>query len=208
MGNLTTVDRAPSPQSVPAASMTADEDNLDKLPLVRTSVIIAIVMLLKAHLKSLYSLSEEYVTYVEIYAQADSFFRKCNKFVIGKKSAMGDKPATRRYDTPITWDRLPYATTPLFTTEDLKNQKARVRLYFFLFGPNHKPVPYSSWKFGMKMASPPNPKMNWTLPDSLLQIVQITNNTSWSLLHACLNRITDIPFIINTNYRLIVEGIW
>lgn len=31
----------------------------DKMPLMRTSVIIGIVMLLKTHLKALYSLSEE-----------------------------------------------------------------------------------------------------------------------------------------------------
>lgn len=37
-------------------SHTLDET---KIPLMRTSVIIAMVMLLKAHLKTLYSLSEE-----------------------------------------------------------------------------------------------------------------------------------------------------
>lgn len=46
---------------------------------------------------------------------------------------MGDRPATRRYDTPIAWDRLPYATAPMLTTEDMKNQKARVRLSSLLF---------------------------------------------------------------------------
>lgn len=50
----------PSSQSIPAVP-ASDEINLDKLPLMRTSVIIAMVMLLKVHLKSLYSLSEEYV---------------------------------------------------------------------------------------------------------------------------------------------------
>ncbi|KXN83113.1 Protein rad9 [Leucoagaricus sp. SymC.cos] len=99
---------APVPRDTPPAPAT-DEVSLDKLPLMRTSVIIAIVMLLKAHLKSLYSLSEE----------------KCHKFVIGKKTAAGDKPATRRNDMPISWDRLPYATTPMLTTEDIKIQKAR-----------------------------------------------------------------------------------
>lgn len=54
------IDVPPPLQYVPPAPV-ADEDTLDKLPLMRTSVIIAMVMLLKAHLKSLYSLSEEYV---------------------------------------------------------------------------------------------------------------------------------------------------
>lgn len=55
-----TVEPPLEPQTVPLAPVP-DDDNLDKLPLMRTSVIVAIVMLLKAHLKSLYSLSEEYV---------------------------------------------------------------------------------------------------------------------------------------------------
>jgi cohesin loading factor subunit SCC2 len=37
---------------------------LEKLPLLRTSVLIALIMLLKAHLKNLYGLSEEYVVVV------------------------------------------------------------------------------------------------------------------------------------------------
>jgi cohesin loading factor subunit SCC2 len=55
---------AVDPPSEPQTASTVpipDGDNLDKLPLMRTSVIIAMVMLLKAHLKSLYSISEEYV---------------------------------------------------------------------------------------------------------------------------------------------------
>jgi cohesin loading factor subunit SCC2 len=32
---------------------------LEKLPLLRTSVLIALIMLLKAHLKNLYGLTEE-----------------------------------------------------------------------------------------------------------------------------------------------------
>ena len=69
---MTGTDHIPSPQSTPAAPAAlvdpavVDEDNLDKLPLMHTTVIIAIVMLLKAYLKSLYSLSEEYVPHTEI----------------------------------------------------------------------------------------------------------------------------------------------
>ncbi|KAJ6620718.1 hypothetical protein B0H10DRAFT_1911606 [Mycena sp. CBHHK59/15] len=78
-------------------------------PMMRASVIIGMVMLLKAHLKSLYSLSEE----------------KCSKFVLGKKSAVGDKAATKRNEKPISWARLPYATTPILTSSDVDAQKAR-----------------------------------------------------------------------------------
>ncbi|KAK1217276.1 Sister chromatid cohesion protein 2 [Marasmius sp. AFHP31] len=80
-----------------------------ELPHYRTSVIIAMVMLLKAHLKSVYGLSEE----------------KCSKFVPGKKSAAGDKPASKRNDRPISWERLPFATKPILTTEDCEAQKTR-----------------------------------------------------------------------------------
>ncbi|PPR07277.1 hypothetical protein CVT26_012437 [Gymnopilus dilepis] len=94
-------------EAAPKVKLDGKEGN--KVAIMRTSVIIALVMLLKAHLKTLYSLSEE----------------KCNKFVVGKKSALGDKPATKRHDNPISWDRLPFATTPLHTTEDAEQQKAR-----------------------------------------------------------------------------------
>jgi len=84
---------------------------LEKLPLLRTSVLIALIMLLKAHLKNLYGLSEE----------------KCLKWVIAKKkNALGDKPATRRAGAaaaPLTWTRLPFATRPIFTTADMAAQR-------------------------------------------------------------------------------------
>ncbi|KAF9046656.1 hypothetical protein BJ165DRAFT_1369666 [Panaeolus papilionaceus] len=91
----------------PAAAITPTSDSSHNLPLMRTTVIVAMVMLLKAHLKTLYSLSED----------------KCLKFVIGKKSALGDKPATKRHDNPISWDRLHFATTPLLTSQDGELQK-------------------------------------------------------------------------------------
>ncbi|KAF9267598.1 hypothetical protein L218DRAFT_955463 [Marasmius fiardii PR-910] len=77
--------------------------------LLRTSVIVSIVMVLKTHLKGLYGLSEE----------------KCAKFAPGKKSAVGDKPTTKRHEQPISWERLPFATRPILTTEDSEAQKGR-----------------------------------------------------------------------------------
>ncbi|TRM61170.1 hypothetical protein BD626DRAFT_502962 [Schizophyllum amplum] len=78
------------------------------LPQCRLSVIIAMVMLLKAHLKALYGLSED----------------KCSKFVVGKKSAIGDKGAVKKHERPISWERLPYAMQPILTQEDGEKQKA------------------------------------------------------------------------------------
>ncbi|KAF8879492.1 hypothetical protein BD779DRAFT_1551796 [Infundibulicybe gibba] len=93
----------------PEFAETTPQINKQNIPLMRTSVIIAMVMLLKAHLKTLYSLSED----------------KCMKFMIGKKSAIGDKPATKRHDIPMSWDRLPFATIPLLTSQDGETQKSR-----------------------------------------------------------------------------------
>ncbi|KAH9175682.1 hypothetical protein EDB89DRAFT_2135583 [Lactarius sanguifluus] len=93
-----------------AAAATPPWQTLEKLPLLRTSVLIALIMLLKAYLKNLYGLSEE----------------KCLKWVVGKKNALGDKPATRRAGAaaaPLTWTRLPFATRPLLTTADMAAQR-------------------------------------------------------------------------------------
>ncbi|KAJ7605513.1 hypothetical protein DFH06DRAFT_257355 [Mycena polygramma] len=81
----------------------------DMRPLMRASVIIGMVMLLKAHLKTLYSLSED----------------KCSKFVLNKKTAAGDKAVTKRNEKSISWARLPFATAPILTTADADAQKAR-----------------------------------------------------------------------------------
>lgn len=83
--------------STPPAMVNLDVD------VMRTSVIIGMVMLLKMYLKALYGLTEE----------------KCSKYVPGKKSAIGDKPATKRNQQPISWERLPFATRPLLLPEDL-----------------------------------------------------------------------------------------
>ncbi|KAI5117240.1 hypothetical protein M0805_001558 [Coniferiporia weirii] len=78
----------------------------DQLPLARSSCIIGMIMLLKAHLKMTYGLSEE----------------KCQKFVMGKKSAAGDRPATRRRDGAISWERMPFAVKPILTADEVEAQ--------------------------------------------------------------------------------------
>jgi len=112
---------------VPKDNVRHPEYNI--IALMRTSVIVASVMLLKAHLKTLYSLSEEYAFSYFLFTPSIDLgpnFSKCNKFVIGKKSAVGDKAAIKRHDKPISWDRLPFATNPLHTTHDAEVQKAKV----------------------------------------------------------------------------------
>ncbi|KIK80090.1 hypothetical protein PAXRUDRAFT_833727 [Paxillus rubicundulus Ve08.2h10] len=92
----------PAPQ--PAPLIVSDLD----VGMIRTSVIICVVMLLKSHLKGLYGLSEE----------------KCSKFVPGKKSAVGDKPAIKRHQFAISWERLPFAMSPLVLPRDLATQRS------------------------------------------------------------------------------------
>ncbi|RPD54662.1 hypothetical protein L226DRAFT_613702 [Lentinus tigrinus ALCF2SS1-7] len=91
----------PSQTSLPAKS--------HDFGMLRSSLIVAMIMLLKAHLKALYGISEE----------------KCSKFVVGKKSAVGDRPATRKHERPISWDGLPFATAPMVTSENATAQTAR-----------------------------------------------------------------------------------
>ena len=99
----------------------------ERLPLVQSSVIIAIIMLLKAHLKILYGITEEYVMTPFVVSILLTFSRiacrKCSKWVMGKKSAVGDRPAARRHEKPLLWDRLPFATAPILTDQDLSGQR-------------------------------------------------------------------------------------
>lgn len=122
------------PTQTSKASQGRTAQGRDQVSLMRTSVIIAMVMLLKAHLKSLYSLSEEYVPIRSLAKRvlAKSVPSKCNKFVIGKKSAIGDKPAVKRHENPLSWDRLPFAVTPIHTTHDAETQRTTVCLSIFL----------------------------------------------------------------------------
>ncbi|KAH9924608.1 uncharacterized protein BXZ73DRAFT_50340 [Epithele typhae] len=94
-----------SKTSVVASPVTIQHD----LGTLRSSVVVAVIMLLKTHLKVLYGLSEE----------------KCAKFVIGKKSAVGDRPAVRKHERPILWDALPFATSPMVTSEDCAAQTTK-----------------------------------------------------------------------------------
>ncbi|OAX39889.1 hypothetical protein K503DRAFT_738603 [Rhizopogon vinicolor AM-OR11-026] len=102
--DLPSIDRAVP--NLPSSHTPPEMPDID-IAVMRSSITIGIVILLKAHLKSLYGLSEE----------------KCSKFVLGKKSAIGDKPAIKRHQLPIIWSRLPYATTPLMQSHDLKAQR-------------------------------------------------------------------------------------
>lgn len=77
---------------------------------------------------------------------------KCIKFVIGKKSAIGDKPATKRNDAPISWARLPFALAPLYTTQDAEEQRTTVCIQYDLSYWSNLMFASSSSKSGTRMA--------------------------------------------------------
>lgn len=56
---------------------------------------------------------------------------KCQKFVLGKKSTVGDRPATRKRDVPISWERMPFIEKPMLSREDTEEQKERVSPYLY-----------------------------------------------------------------------------
>lgn len=84
--------------------------------------------------------------------------RKCSKFVSGKKSAAGDKPAVKRNENPISWQRLPFSKAPLLTSEDLATQKTRVSQFVFVQSSSLVDNQFSFWTSGTKMALQLNPK--------------------------------------------------
>ncbi|KAF8585724.1 ARM repeat-containing protein [Ramaria rubella] len=83
--------------------------SFDAIELARCSVAVGIILLLKSHLKSLYGLPED----------------KCSKWIPGKKSALGDKPATKRREVPLVWDRMPFATRPIRTEDEAVVQQEK-----------------------------------------------------------------------------------
>ena len=46
--------------------------------------------------------------------------------MIGKKSAVGDRPAVRRKEEVISWDRMPFACKTMRSVEDVELQRAMV----------------------------------------------------------------------------------
>jgi hypothetical protein len=138
----------------PSAELTDDHSGL-----ALSSVSAGILMLLKAHLKGLYGLTEECVSHplcpacARTYASVPS---KCMKFVPGKKSALGDKPAVRKHEHPLTWERLPFATRPVLTAADAEAQKktvSRLGLTLWLHRSLIARFASSSWRSGTKTVS-------------------------------------------------------
>ncbi|CAE6432892.1 unnamed protein product [Rhizoctonia solani] len=84
--------------------------NDDGLSRARVVTVISIVLVLKAHLKYLYGITED----------------KASRFVPGKKTAAGDKPASARHDKPISWERVTFATRTGKTASDVSVQEEQL----------------------------------------------------------------------------------
>ncbi|QRW06425.1 proline-rich protein Rad9 protein [Ceratobasidium sp. AG-Ba] len=82
----------------------------DGLARARVATTISIILVLKAHLKYLYGITEE----------------KASRWVPGKKSAVGDKPAVARNEKPIAWDRVVFAVRVGKTAEDVRAQEEQM----------------------------------------------------------------------------------
>ncbi|KAG8691558.1 Sister chromatid cohesion protein 2 [Ceratobasidium sp. 423] len=76
----------------------------------RVVTVISIVLVLKAHLKHLYGITED----------------KASRFVPGKKTAAGDKLASARHDKPISWERVTFATRTGKTASDVLAQEEQL----------------------------------------------------------------------------------
>ncbi|GAA5873259.1 hypothetical protein JCM8547_008616 [Rhodosporidiobolus lusitaniae] len=96
-----------------------DADELDKPPspdLARQSVISGLALLLRDHLKHLYSMNDN----------------KISKYIVGKKSPTGDRTVTRRSDAPLAlglgdYPSMPYALEPLHSEVELCEQRETYR---------------------------------------------------------------------------------
>ena len=56
----------------------------------------------------------------------NSMDSKCSKWVIGKKTSLGDRTAIRRHRNPVSWERLTYAVRPILTSDDIELQREEV----------------------------------------------------------------------------------
>ncbi|GAA5875871.1 hypothetical protein JCM1840_002960 [Sporobolomyces johnsonii] len=103
-------------ESPAKGTMAADGQDAGKAPtpdLARQSIICGLALLLRDHLKQLYSVTDA----------------KMAKYVVGKKSAVGDKSTTRRTEAPLAlgldgYERMPYALMPLGGEAELISQRS------------------------------------------------------------------------------------
>ncbi|KAF8315647.1 hypothetical protein DL93DRAFT_2078873 [Clavulina sp. PMI_390] len=101
------------------------ETDLPSINFTRFCTCATMLLILKGHLKSMYSLSED----------------KCMKWVPDKKSPFGDKPAKRRdHQPPLVWNRVPFATRPILGADDQREQHQTFRALWEEEGVSPEPM--------------------------------------------------------------------
>ncbi|SCV73614.1 BQ2448_6044 [Microbotryum intermedium] len=118
-----------------------NEDRVARAPrpdLARQSVMCGIALLLRDHLKMLYSITDA----------------KLSKFAPGKKSAQGDRPVVRRAEAPLAlgtddYARMPFALVPMSTPADLIQQRHEVRSRAYFPFETRKLMPFHAlcWQY-------------------------------------------------------------
>ncbi|GAA5844309.1 hypothetical protein JCM9279_001763 [Rhodotorula babjevae] len=88
---------SPSKKNLTDDAADADAERAPSPDLARQSLVLGLALLLRDHLKRLYSLSDA----------------KLAKFVVGKKSAMGDKATSKNADAPAALGTDGYSRMPL-----------------------------------------------------------------------------------------------
>jgi cohesin loading factor subunit SCC2 len=63
---------------------------------------------------------------VTLLTELTAFDRKASRFVPGKKTAAGDKPASSRHDKPISWERVTFAKRIAKTVGDVSKQEEQL----------------------------------------------------------------------------------
>ncbi|GAA5994954.1 hypothetical protein JCM5350_007201 [Sporobolomyces pararoseus] len=114
-GGLLDLDDAEMKEAEPAQNQAnSTATNAPSLDLVHRSIVAGLALLLRDHLKQLYSINDA----------------KIAKYAVGKKSAAGDKACTRRNGASLAlgednYPRMPFAFTPLETEQDLIDQRSK-----------------------------------------------------------------------------------
>ncbi|GAA5958305.1 hypothetical protein JCM3765_004786 [Sporobolomyces pararoseus] len=115
-GGLLDLDNEEMKEAEPTQNDQASSSatNAPSLDLVHRSIVAGLALLLRDHLKQLYSINDA----------------KMAKYAVGKKSAAGDKACTRRNGASLAlgednYSRMPFALTSLKTEQDLIDQRSK-----------------------------------------------------------------------------------
>ncbi|GAA5984976.1 hypothetical protein JCM11641_005602 [Rhodosporidiobolus odoratus] len=107
---------AASGQDPAESAVSPPSESPPSADLARQSIVCGLALLLRDHLKHVYSVTDA----------------KLARYVVGKKSAAGDRAVTHRNDAPFalgtdSYARMPFALIPMKTADDLVSQRETYR---------------------------------------------------------------------------------